>query len=715
MKQSWFARIIFYKEEKVSETMDFPFEEGNRKLAITETLKIHLQMKQDTERSLSFSLEEGRAEQIGIALICRLEEWKKPNYVLMPGAVYNGNRFPVYPCPYPPFRYGDTEREKDNPEMITDIPHLGTSGGKMQFHAGDMTEPVVGVFCAGKGFLLQTGQQFGEYETGISLLETDTNMEIAFSVPCVKENKYRITKCGYPSDDRAATLTKGQFLKVAVKTCEFECTGIQNLFDTLFRMRNEWNQGNYADKRFPFGNCEELLEEKFNRTDWEEKYGYYSMGPRPGYERAWILGWPGMMMYPMLLNGSPLTRQRALKNIDYILEVTQAPTGFFYASAGGRECFGDSFAHREWKNWGLIRRNADALFYLAKCLMVIREKHFPYDTARLEGGIRRCADAFVTLYQKKGQLGQFVDVDSGEILIPDTSSAALAAGALVLCGLIFKQSIYGKTAEQMADYYYTHYVQKGITNGGPGEILQAPDSESAYSMTASFVTLYQVTKKIVWLDRAGEMAKQFATWCMPYNYRFPENSEFGQLGMKTVGTVFANVQNKHSAPGICTHSGIELLQLYRYTGDSRYLQLISEIAGTIPQYLSRKERPIKAREGKVLPPGWMHERVNTSDWEGTENIGTVGYGNCWCSVSLMMTCAELPGVYVCPGNGIICAIDHVNAGWSEGKEKIWIENPTGYDTTVSIWVDKEQDVLIPAFQYQRVFCPAKTVQELSLR
>jgi len=28
-------------------------------------------------------------------------------------------------------------------------------------------------------------------------------------------------------------------------------------------------------------------------------------------------------------------------------------------------------------------------------------------------------------------------------------------------------------------------------------------------------------------------------------YKFPKNSEFGRLDMKTVGTVFANVKNKY--------------------------------------------------------------------------------------------------------------------------------------------------------------------------
>ena len=714
MKQQWLARILFYREEQVAQAIDLPFAEGGQTLRPAGAPELRIQMKQGAGRSVKLTAAGGRAEQIGLALVCRLEEWGDENYLLMPGAVYNGNRFPVYPCAYPPFRYGGTACEKDGREMITDIPHLDRRGGKIQFHAGDMAEPVIGLACGGEGLLLRTEQRFGGCETGIAFLETADAAEAVFTVPSVKESKYRITKCGFPSGDRAPSLEKGQSLYLEVKSAEFRCPGVQALFDALFDLREEWNPDSQTGKFFPFGNCAEILEEKFNRTDWVEAYGYYSMGPRPGYERAWVLGWPGMMMYPMLLNGSPLTVQRALRNIDYLVRVTQAPTGFFYASAGGNECFGDCFEHREWKNWLLLRRNADALFYLAKCLLVIREKGISYDVPRLETAIRRCADAFVTLYRRYGQCGQFVDADTGEILIPNTCSAALSTGALALCGKIFENPAYLETAGQIASDYYEQYVSRGLTTGGPGEILQAPDSESAYGMTAGFVTLYQVTGKRIWLERAEEMAKQFATWCMPYHYTFPKTSEFGRLEMRTAGTVFANAQNKHSAPGICTHSGFELLQLYRDTGDLRYLRLIREIAGAIPQYLSRNERPIHARGGKILPHGWMHERVNTSDWEGDENIGMVYYGNCWCSVSLMMTCAEIPGVYVRPDRQVLCAIDHVCADWMEGRRKIRIQNPTRYDTSVSVWVDRGEETPVPALSYRKAFCPAGAAREISL-
>ncbi len=65
--------------------------------------------------------------------------------------------------------------------------------------------------------------------------------------------------------------------------------------------------------------------------------------------------------------------------------------------------------------------------------------------------------------------------------------------------------------------------------------------------------------------------------------------------MKTTGSVIANIQNKHSAPGICTLSGTSLRKLAEWTGDDRYMTLYREISETVSQYMSTDARPIYDR------------------------------------------------------------------------------------------------------------------------
>ena len=158
---------------------------------------------------------------------------------------------------------------------------------------------------------------------------------------------------------------------------------------------------------------------------------------------------------------------------------------------------------------------------------------------------------------------------------------------------------------------------------------EAPDSESAFALLESCVTLYEVTHDARCLDMARDAASLCSTWVVSYAYLFPDGSEFSRLGVNTTGAMFANVQNKHAAPGICTLSGDSLLRLYRLTGDDAYLELCKDIAFFLPQVVSRADRPIVAYDGRTLPPGFIHERVNMSDWEGFRNIGETFCAFCW--------------------------------------------------------------------------------------
>ena len=260
---------------------------------------------------------------------------------------------------------------------------------------------------------------------------------------------------------------------------------------------------------------------------------------------------------------------------------------------------------------------------------------------------------------------------------------------LALCSILYGEPLYLETAKKAAAYYYENYVAKGLTNGGPGEILSAPDSESSYAMLESFVVIYELSQDPLYLDYAIQMAKQFATWVMPYDYRFPAESEFGRLGMKTAGAVWANAQNKHGAPGVCTHSGSALFRLYRYTKDVSYLELCRAIAHSLPQYVSRDDRPILDYDGNPAPSGDICERVSTCDWEGFDKIGGIFGSGCWCEASLLCTYTDIPGVYCDRDTGLLCCIDHVTGALrTEGSATILsLTNPTPYPAKVKVLID----------------------------
>jgi hypothetical protein len=154
-----------------------------------------------------------------------------------------------------------------------------------------------------------------------------------------------------------------------------------------------------------------------------------------------------------------------------------------------------------------------------------------------------------------------------------------------------------------------------------------------------------------------------------------------------MGAVNANAQNKHGAPGICTHSGQALLKLYRANGDLFYAELLQDIARNMPQYLPHPLNPIEGTK-----EGWMCERVSTTDW--LEGIGEISYLTTWSETALMLTYVEIPGLYVQPDKGICIPFDHVEVqsqNETENTLEVVLHNPTKGIATVKVLVENAKD------------------------
>jgi hypothetical protein len=473
----------------------------------------------------------------------------------------------------------------------------------------------------------------------------------------------------------------------------FPSPDIQGLYNRFAEIRKDISGETQLKPSIPFSSCFSVQEEKFNEQNWVDEHGYYAIGMRENYMQDWQIGWTGGMIstYPLLFAGDETSRQHVIRNFDWLFPDGLCPAGFFW-SAGekGTKWYGGDIRKPNTVNWHLIRKSGDALYYIIKQFMLMKEKGIAVKP-EWEKGTQTVAGSFVKLWDKWGQFGNFVDSRNGDVVVGGSTSGAIVPAALTLAASYFNNQEYQRVAEASAEYYYQNFIKKGITCGGPGDAMQNPDSESSYAMLESFMLLYESTLDKKMLDRAEEMANQFSTWVMPYDYQFPENSTLGKRGVQTTGVVFANTQNKHGAAGICTHSGIALWRLFRATGNARYMQLLKEIAFVMPQYLSHPLRPIEK-----MKIGWMSERVSTTDW--LEGIGELMYGSTWAETSLMLSYIELPGVYVQPDKSILWVIDNIEAKIVQDKARslrLKLNNPTKATADVKIFVESSEQAKKP--------------------
>ena len=645
-----------------------------------------------------FTCVSGTLSDASVSVDLEFADWSEKNYVLMPAAVYNGNRFQSRRIPYSPKLWFADDIGPDKPIIVTDIPKLNEAAGpsRIQERSGSMAIPSIGFQSkhTGRGFWLVTdqGNPLGDYGLGIEENRDRSRATLSITAPLVRElYSYRMCDMRSPSVDELGNFQAGDQVRIAFRTYAFEAPDVQALFDKFAAIRKPVARD--VPCVLPFSACFALQEEKFNRDNFVPEHGYYSVGPRQNFLQDWQIGWTGGMIstYPLLFAGDESTRANVLRNFDWLFPNGIAPSGFFWdCGAKGTEWFGGDIRKPHTANWHLIRKSADAVFFIVKQFMLMEKLGIAVKPA-WHDGLRGVCDAFVKLWRTNGQFGQFVDSLTGEISVGGSTSAAIAPAALMLAARYYGETAYQQVAEESAELFYQKFTRAGLSCGGPGDALQNPDSESWSALIESYVAMHDATGDPRWLKRAGEVTRQFSTWVVSYDFKFPPDSMFGKAGILTTGSVYANTQNKHSAPGLCTLSGLGLFKLFRATGDRFTLDLLRDIARGLPQYLPHPLKPL----GDATP-GHMCERVNMTDWEGPERIGETLRMTTWAETSLMLTSIEIPGLYVQPDRSLVVVFDHVEARISvDTPDQLVVElyNPTPAAARVRVLAESSPQAL----------------------
>ena len=638
---------------------------------------------------VTFHLLKGNVTQSSVSVDLKFNHWDRENYVLMPAAVYNGNRFDSRRIAYSPKLLDPKDIGPDKPIIISDVPRLNINDGPslIQERSGSMSVPSVGFQSPStqKGFFMLTkqGNSLGDYGFNIEETCNYSTGIITLMSPIVRERyKYHITDNMFASNDKPANFNEGDKVTLSFRLYFFDAPTIQSLFDYFASIRHDLVFPVIAPT-IPYSSCFDVIEKKFNKQNFVPEWGYYAVGMRENFLQDWQIGWTGGMIttYPLLFAGNKESRQNVIRNFDWLFSDGISPSGYFWDSGEkGNQWYGGDIRKPHTVNWHLIRKSGDGLYYIIKQFLLMEKQGIEIKDS-WKSGVQRVADTFVKTWKKCGQFGQFVDSRTGDVVVGGSTSAAIVPAALTLAHQYFGQQEYLDVAIASANYMYDHYISKGVSCGGPGDAMQNPDQESSYGMLESFMLLYEVTHQQQWLQYAREMAAQCCSWVMGYDYSFPESSLFGQLGMHSSGSVFANTQNKHGAPGICTYSGIAFWRLYRATSDEWYLNLLQETAYNLPQYLSTPERPIPG-----MKIGWMSERVNTTDW--LEGIGEIFAGSTWSETALMLTYIEIPGVYIHTDKSKVWAFDNVRTTIISNNSKrisVQINNPTAATAHVKVY------------------------------
>ena len=670
----------------------------------------------------TFRLTKGTASGASVGVALALADWSRDDYVLLPGACYNGNRFESRHIAYPPLLIEPADIGPNVPTIISDVPRLNVHAGlsRIDLLAGDLTTPAVAVWSrrARTALIWLTDQSTPAGDVGIGAQEADGDGDgtpggagrggatLLMMTPGVREDhRYALGNTRAPSHDEGAFFGPGAEIVLRMRLYLFPCPELQGLFDRFVAVRKDLSGPTRLRHALPFSSAARLHEEKYNRENWVERPGYYATSPGdsagpPG--PSWQTGWGGGLIatHALLFGGDPLTRDRVLRTYDFVFDKGQARSGFFHAASDGQSWFdegsgaatrggGTPVIYKQARSWHLVRRSGDVLYFMLKQLALLERQDATFRTRESwTAGLLACADAFVGLWERHHQLGQFVNVDSGQVVVGGSTAGAIAPAALALASLRFKNDEHLHVAVAAAEAFHQRFVRAGLTTGGAGDALQCPDSESAAALLESFVVLFETTGDRIWIDRATDVAHQLATWQISHDFRFPAPSTFGRLGIQTTGAMIGNAQNKHGVAGFPLYSGDALLKLYRATGKTLYLEMLRDTAHNQTQYLNRQDHLLHAKS----LPGWMCARVNTTDT--IDPVGETPPAASPYEICGMLTATEVPGLYVHPDTAFVFAFDHVDVRVKEKTARrlvLSVANPTAFEADVRVLVENDSE------------------------
>lgn len=620
-------------------------------------------------------------ENAGVAVAFDHGGWSSDNYVMIPASVYNGNRQRIVNRAYATGLDATDYFRRDLALTSNPIPQLSPDFGAeslVEVLVNNAATPAIACLDRrrGVGTILLTDQGIvrdgAVLDYGLVVEESRSRDMASFviSAPGVRAKKPEFI--GFSdSPDRGITVQAGDEITLSVTRLEFYCDGVPELLAQFMRCRKSHIACGGVRDLMPmsevFGRMVKNIDERYHKG---ADYEFYC----PENANWMSYGWIGGLIntYPMLALGDDIHLERVAKTFDFALPRAKGRSGYYYDTLNEDGNVLNRDAARNVQGIGLTRKNADVLYWMVKQFELLRAQGRG-DAVRAdwERDVRSLADAFVDTWRRFGTWGNYVQVETGDVAVYNTSGGAMAIAGLTLAAEYFSHPDYLATAREAADFYYDDFATVGFTSGGCGDILQNSDSETAVALATSMITLYEATGEQVYLERARDLAHLCATWVVSFPYRLPSDTPLARLGANLMGAVWASTQNKHGAPGFCTQSGDVLFKLYRITGDELYAELLRDV--------------IHAHAEGIQPNGKITERLTYCDADSRGSRGDGGKTG-WNETNGALMALEIPGVYIRTDLGRCYAFDHVKASLLEKGGALYVElsNPTAYDAEVTL-------------------------------
>jgi len=647
-------------------------------------------------------LNKGHAPSTALSVSFDFSRWSRKNYVLVPASMYNGNRYRAIGNEYNPPYTKDMYYNPKVPLTISNNPRLSIEQNQaslVRLQTGNAATPAMCFFSPGakKGFILLTTQQTKLGNSGLTITENAKQDSCSFriSAPAVRKLAAGFGDF-HESGDKAHDWKPGDRVAITMRLFLFDASSIPDLLTKFLKVRKDITGPNHPRNILPMSKLLELGTSICSNNFVTVPAGsYYKPENNDDFQLGWVSGM--INTYPMLALNNLKERQRVAEEIDFVVNKLQGKSGFFY---GGIKANGELLFEKMHPDFpagqAMVRKNSDALLWLMKHLMLLKAQGYGNTIKpEWESAAKKLADAFTNTWKKYGQFGQYIVPETGQIAVFNSTAGAIAPAGLAIAANYFNHPEWLKVAGVAADYYYQRdVVNQGLTGGDCGDISMDANSESAFGFLESLMALYNITGDKSWLQKAQVEAALCSTWVLSYDPVFPASSQIAKLQCHMAGAVWASIQNKHAAPGICEASGDYLFKLYRATGNKLYADLIRDIEHANAESVNM---PGHVTTNNLI--GSSMERIQPSDAEGKRSTGNfINTRNSWTETNGMLMAIELPGIYLQSDKRNLVVFDHVDASVLKRNNEattLLLKNDTEYDANVSVFAETSSEARRP--------------------
>lgn len=632
-------------------------------------------------------------QDAGVAVAFDQYGWSSDNYVMIPSSVYNGNRQRIVNRDYATGLDKSDYYRKDLALTSNPIPQLSPEFGaqsRLEVNVSNAATPAITYLDRVKqtGTLLLTDQGI-EWDKKVLdhalIVEESLDRSVAsfvISAPGVRERKPEFI--GFSkSPDRGINVKKGDEIVIRVTKIVYPCKDVPELLGYFMKDRKTHTNSEAPRNLMPMSEVfSRMVKNIDDRYYVGDKWEYYC----PENANWMSYGWIGGLMntYPMLALKDAEHQRRVKNTFDFAVPLGKGKSGYFYdvLGADGKVFYRDAAVLNP--GISLTRKNGDNLYWMVKQFMLLKDQgEDKLIDPDWELKIKELADAFVATWKKHGTWGNYLNVETGDVAVYNTTSGAMAVAGLALASVYYDTPEYLEVACEAGKDYYDSFAMIGLTSGGCGDILQNSDSETAVALLTSLMTLWEVTGEDQYLKQSEDLANLCATWTVSFHYILPENTPLAKLGANLTGAVWASTQNKHGAPGFCTQSGDAIFKLYRTTGNPLYAEFMRDV--------------IHAHAEGVQPNGKITERLTYCDADSRGSRGDGGKTG-WNETNGALMALEIPGIYIRTDLNDLYVFDHVEAQILKNNGKqltLQLTNPTEYDATVTIFAENAEEAVRP--------------------